>query len=410
MTVNLRRISRDEIALWCDAMAVGFLDMPDPLRYPFVEAIFDAQRGVAAFDGKKIVGTYASFTTDITLPGGAAVPANAVAGVTVMPTHRGRSILRTSITTDLREAKEREEPLAILFASEFDIYARFGFGVATESIGIAIDTRGITFRSTPRETSGRVVELVDHAGAIDLCLPVYERMRADRAGMIDRELARWQQSFGIMPGPEKWSWNGHVVITRDSSGSVDGYARYKGSDDWTSGRASSTLAVDEFVAVTPAAHHRLLEFLCSMAWVTKVTFDECPVDDESHLFVVDERRVDRSHRIDRVWARVLDIPRLLTARTYEIADRVTIEVADANGLGEGRFTLDASPDGASCKRSRAKADVTMTVNELASIVFGGMSFAAFVRAGRATEHTAGSARRIDRLFRTTHAPWNPTHF
>jgi predicted acetyltransferase len=410
MTVKLRPITRDEIAPWSDAMAVGFLDLPDPLRYPFIEAVFDNQRGIAAFDGTRMVGTYASFTTDITMPGGAAVRANAVTGVTVLPTHRGQSILRSAITADLSDAKERGEPLAILFASEFSIYARFGFGVATESISVAIDTPGIEFRSAPGKASSRTVELVDSADAITLCQPVYEKMRRETAGVIDREAARWQQSFGIMPGPEKWSWKGHIAVTRDSSGMIDGFVRYRGSDDWSSGRPSSTLIVDEFVALTAAAHHRLLEFLCSMAWVSKVTIEECPVDDESHLHMVDERRVNRSHRLDRLWARVLDVPRLLTSRTYEGTDRITIDVIDANEFSSGRFALDANPEGVTCERSRGKADVTISVNELASIAFGGLSFAAFVRIGRADEHTAGSAHRVDRLFRTTRVPWNPTHF
>ncbi len=413
MTVKLRPITRDEIAPWCDAMAVGFLDLPDPLRYPFIEAVFDSQRGIAAMDGTRMVGTYASFTTDITMPGGATLPANAVTGVTVLPTHRGKSILRSAITTDLSDAKERGEPLAILFASEFSIYARFGFGVVTESVSVAIATPGIEFRSAPGKGSSRNVELVDSAGAIALCRPAYERMRQETAGVIDREAARWQQSFGLMTAPEKWIWKGHIAITRDSSGNVDGFVRYNGSDDWSSGRPSSTLVVDEFVAVTSAAHHRLIEFLCSMAWVSKVTIEECPVDDESHLYVVDERRVNRSHCLDRLWARILDVPQTLTARSYEGTDRITIDVID-NGVGSGfavgRYTIDASPEGSTCKRSRAKADVTITANELASIAFGGASFAAFVRAGRADEHTAGSAQRVDRLFRTTRAPWNPTHF
>ncbi len=416
MTVELRRITREEIAPWCDAMAVGFLDVPDPARYPFIEAVFDTQRGTAAVEDGRMVGTYASFTTNITLPGGATLPANAVTGVTVLPTHRNRSILRSAITTDMEETKERGEPLAILFASEFGIYARFGFGVATESIGIAIDTTGIEFRPAPEEPSERTVSLVDAGDAVALCQSVYEMLRPERAAMIDRVLVQWQHAFGLMTTPEKWRWKGHLAVTRDSQGTVDGFVRYKGSDDWSSGRPTSTLIVDEFITATAGAQRRLLEFLCSMAWVSKVTINGCPVDDDSHLYIVDERRVNRSLRMDQMWARILDVSRTLTSRTYDTADTLTFEVRDdslsndGRGFASGRYTIDASPDGATCTRTTSSADITMGVNELSSIVFGGLSFAAFLRAGRADEHTAGSGARVDRLFRTTRAPWNPTMF
>ncbi len=396
-------------------MAVGFLDVPDPARYPFIEAVFDRQRCTAAVDGSRFVGTHASFTTNVTLPGGVATAANAVSGVTVLPTHRGQSILRSAMSADLDEAKDRGEALAVLFASEFSIYARFGFGVVTEAINLAIDTVGIDFRAGRGKVTSPRVELVDAADAVEMCEPVYEAMRRDRAGAIDRALEKWQQTFGLMTVPEQWKWKGHVAITRDDQGVVDGYVQYKGTADWSSGRPSSTLIVDELIAATPSAHLRLLEYLCTMAWVSKVTIDNCPVDDSSHLFLVDERRVARSHRIDQLWARVLDVAQVLTARSYEGADRLTIEVMDEGtggrgGFAAGRYALDAGPEGASCERSSLAADVTIGASELAGIVFGGMSFAALARAGRADEHTAGSALRVDRLFRTNLAPWNPTHF
>jgi predicted acetyltransferase len=414
MAVTLRRITRDEIGPWCDAMAVGFLDVPDPARYPFIEAIFDAQRSTAAFDGNKIVGTYASFTTEITLPGGGVVPANAVAGVTVMPTHRKQSILRSALSADLEQAHERGEPLAILNASEFTIYARFGFGVATESMNVEIDTVGIKFRPSPANSIGRTVELVTADTATPICEPVYAAVQRSRAGVIGRDGARWQEAFGLSTVPEKWLWKGHTAIARDAKGRVDGFVRYHGASEWGTGRPSSNLIVDELITANPAAHRQLLDYLCSMAWVTKVTMEDRPVDDDSHLFIADERRVSRSHRFDQLWARILDVPKVLTARSYEGSERVTIEVHDTGlteaGYAAGRFTLDATSEGTTCRRSRSKPDVTMDVSELSGIMFGGISFAALERTGRAEEHTAGSALKVDRLFRATHAPWNPTHF
>jgi predicted acetyltransferase len=408
--IHFRSITRAEVGAWSDAMTVGFLDVPDPARYPFIEEVFDDQRCIAAMDGTKIVGTYASFTTNITVPGGGEVLANAVTGVTVLPTHRGREILRTAITDDLTGAKDRGEPVAILFASEFGIYARFGFGVATESIRVEIDTTGIAFRSRKSEPGIRTVELVDAGDAIALCEPVFAAMRRTKSATIERNMPMWRRSFGLSKVPEKWVWKGHVAVTKDERGRIDGYVRYKGADDWSTSRPQATLTVNEFVAVNFAAEHRLLHYLCTMAWVSKVVIEECPPDDESHLHLIDERRVRRLQREDQLWSRILDVPELLTTRTYEGTDRLTLDVIDSLGFTSGRYTLDASPEGVTCKRSRSKADLTVSVNELSSIAFGGASLGAFVRGGRADEHTRGAARRVDRLFQAARAPWNPTHF
>ena len=101
--------------------------------------------------------------------------------------------------------------------------------------------------------------------------------------------------------------------------------------------------------------------------------------------------------------------------TVEAASPALIEgirsaVTDSQGLVNGRYTLDASPLGATCKRSRTKPNFTLAVNELSSLAFGGASLVAFVRTGRSHEHRAGTAHRADRLFRGLRAPWNPTRF
>jgi predicted acetyltransferase len=410
---EFRQITREEISAWCAALAVGFFDVPDAARNLFVEANFDNQRTIGAFENGKIVGTYASFTTPVSLPGGTFTPANAVAGVTVLPTHRGRAILRSAITADLANAKDRGDAVAMLNASKFGIYARFGFGVATETIDCSIDTRGIEFRASGATSQRKrpPVELVAASEAVALCQPVYQHVQRQVAGIIERPRPYWQRSFGLLTDLKKWEWNGHVAITRDEHGTVDGFVRYcAGKGDWDTGRPNETLVVNELVTGTPQAHRQILEYLCTMAWVAKVTMIDRAVDDDSHLFLADERRVTRSRRLDQLWARALHVPALLTTRRYETADRVTVEIIDEAGLANGRWTLDASPDGATCRKAKGRADVTMHVSELGSIAFGGQSFDAFVRTGRADEHVTGAANRVDRLFRTTRAPWNLTPF
>ena len=90
------------------------------------------------FEGDEIVGTGRNYSLELTLPGGAIIPASAVSWIAVRPTHRRRGILRRMMTYLLEEGAQRGEPASILTASEGGIYARFGFGVASRTLSIEI--------------------------------------------------------------------------------------------------------------------------------------------------------------------------------------------------------------------------------------------------------------------------------
>ena len=90
------------------------------------------------------------------MPGGALLPAAAVSWVSVLPTHRRR---RCADADDARamhdDARARDEPAAILTASESSIYGRFGYGVAAWRLGIAAERSRIAF-ARPDDDDGRM--------------------------------------------------------------------------------------------------------------------------------------------------------------------------------------------------------------------------------------------------------------
>lgn len=406
-TLEHRQISRNEIGAWQDAVSIGFMSLPDPATHAFADAIFDHRRTMATFEAGKIVGTYVSFPTTVTLPGGTCTDANAISGVTVLPTHRNRGILRHAIVKDLTDAKERGDSVALLLASEFPIYGRFGFGVANEYSTYEVDVRGIQFLQPPETGS---VELVSTTDAFALCKTVFDRSRLNAAGAIERHDVVWQRILCLIDDRAEWKFKGFIAVSCDSSGQPDGFVRYSCGDQWVNDRPQVEVVVTELIASTPQAHLRLWHYLCNMAWVAKVKIEESSTDDDIRLLVVDQRMVRQSSRLDHTWARALDIAKLTTTRTYETTDRVTFELIDDLGFANGTYKLDASPEGSSCKRVRGKPDLTITVNDLSSLVFGGASAAAFKRVGRLDERRTGTAARLDRLFRTSRAPWNPTRF
>src|ERR1043166_7761534 len=96
-----------------------------------LKTILPAERVHAAFDEGAIVGGAGAYLFETTVPGGAQVPTAGVMAVGVLPTHRRRGALTKLMQRQLTDAHERGEPLATLYASEGNIYSRFGSGLAS---------------------------------------------------------------------------------------------------------------------------------------------------------------------------------------------------------------------------------------------------------------------------------------
>jgi predicted acetyltransferase len=106
-----------------------------------------------------------------------------------------------------------------------------------------------------------------------------------------------------------------------------------------------------------------------------------------------------------LWVRPVDVPAVLCARRYEISDTVVFDLTDASlPDNAGRWRLAVSPDGATCDRSDAPADLGLDVADLATVMLGGVAPVALADAGRIASHTPGSVARLDRVFATDRAP------
>src|SRR4051794_40068728 len=94
MSIEIRHPTADELPGLMRAMGAAFLDAVDPdQRAAFVREYWDLERVWTGADGDRLVGSFRSWPTELTVPGGALLPASAVTAVTVQPTHRRRGIL-----------------------------------------------------------------------------------------------------------------------------------------------------------------------------------------------------------------------------------------------------------------------------------------------------------------------------
>src|SRR6266581_570393 len=129
----------------------------------------------AAFEGELIVGGAGAFTYEMSVPGGASVPAAGVTVVGVLPTHRRRGVLTAMMKAQLDDCRERGDLVAYLWASEATIYGRFGYGLASHmgSLKLARDRSHFAQPFRPRGT----VRLVDLQEAARTFPVLYDELR-----------------------------------------------------------------------------------------------------------------------------------------------------------------------------------------------------------------------------------------
>ena len=103
-------------------------------------------------------------------------------------------------------------------------------------------------------------------------------------------------------------------------------------------------------------------------------------------------------------------PRSAGAATPSTASLVLEVTDDFLGVGGGRFALEGGPTEATCKPTKKKADIALSVADLGAIYLGGNALSALARVGRIEEKTKGALARADAMFVTHPAPYCRTGF
>ncbi len=411
--IEIRAITDTELPAWFEAAQNVFFmwswgdsQAQADLRRPHM----DLARTMAAFEGQAIVGTFRTFATELTVPGGRSIPASALTSVTVRSTHRRRGVLSGLMADDLAKAAGRGEPVGILLASEWPIYGRYGYGPATWEASWAIRTRAAQFIGSP---SGSV-EVMGPTAAREIVPEIFLRYATGQVGEIRRPGFRWDTELGIVPMPGRPKGLLVVAVHRSADGTPDGYAVYRGEEKWDEGIPDNVLQLDELHATGEAAEVELWRFLCSIDLVATIRASTRRLREPFTWHLEDARAARLKDLGEGLWLRIYDVAAALGGRAYETCGRLVIEVLDrvagSDGPAAGRFELEAGPGGATCRPSRRTADLTIQVAALGAAYLGGTRLVDAVRAGGAVESTPGALARADALFRTSDEPWCTTHF
>lgn len=350
---------------------------------------------VGAYDGKDLVGQLAAFPARLAVPG-AVLDCSAVTLVGVLPTHRRRGVLTSMMDRMHADAVAAGRPVAALWASQSVIYGRYGFGAATRSIDLEVDSsRELRLRTEPDPAPLR---LLDTASAPEILDPIYTRALSRRPGSLLRDPEWWSRSVLPSTDREAPGFTEPRVVVHPA-----GYAVYRTDSE-------KTVRLDELFAETPQVEAALWRYLASVDLTTRIQAHGRPVDDLLPRMAVDPDQVSHKGEWAALWLRLVDVPAALRSRSWAADDAFVLEVRDPRvPANEGRWRLrvGAAP---ACDRTEEPPDLTLSAADLAAVYLGGTPVTTLVRIGAVTEHTPEAAARLDAALAVPFAPYIADQF
>ena len=354
--------------------------------------VFTPDRSIMAFDGKNMVGNALSYEMDMYIPGGLSKIA-AVASVSVQATHRRKGINRSIMKYQLEDIHSRQEPLAVLQASESIIYGRYGYGMASFENNLEIEkTRSAYAIDHVPEGQSYFIE---ESEAREIFPQIYAKAIENRVGMVRRKENWWEFRFrepGLKGGDSK-SW----FVKYQKNGQNEGYLRYTISD--------VELNIIELIASSHEAYSSLWRLCLDMDLVDIIKAEHRPADEELKWMLADPRRLVE-HSCDRYWVRLVDVKKALSQRSYSVDGSLTLEVRDSFlPWNEEVVELRSESGESSCATSNRNPDIVLSAGDLGAVYLGGINFSTLLAAGRIEEITKGSISKANLMFSTKRNPW-----
>jgi predicted acetyltransferase len=399
MDLQIRTIAPEEFEAYSRAEESAFGSFPEADDLERERALVEFDRSFAAFDADAIVGTAATVTMPLTVPG-ADLQIGFVTAVGVVPTHTRRGINTALMQRTLEDARDRGEAVDVLFASEGAIYGRFGYGSAAPELALEVRTTASRF-VRGYEPSGSVRLVGEEEGRAAI-VRIHNANRLSRPGAVELTPARL--NFALHDHGEDKNKPRFFAVHEGPDG-MDGYLAYRIKHDWDTGTPENHLEVHLLDAGNPGAYADLWRFVLDVDLVARVSAWARPLD-EPLLYLAREPRRLNAKRFEGLYVRLVDVPAALAARRYAVEGRVVLEVRDPFcPWNDGRYALEGGPDGATCGTTADEPDLTAVVAEVGAAYLGGPSFRQLHRAGMVDEGTSGGLGRADAMFGWDPAPW-----
>ena len=215
----IRPVTSEEYPAFVRAFMEGFSeDLPSKNFPELIRKTLPPERTLAVFEGETIVGTFGGYDLDLTVPGGT-VKMEGTTVVTVFPTHRRMGLANAMMADHLDNAAANGYPIAGLWASASNIYARHGYGVATYSASRTMNGPDVGLRGNLEIDRARRITL---KGAAETLSPAYDAVCAATPGMFARDEAWWTNEVLTDEDYMKRGRTSLRIVVHDGPDGVDG--------------------------------------------------------------------------------------------------------------------------------------------------------------------------------------------
>jgi predicted acetyltransferase len=414
-TFQIRPVTEPELPAFEYVDQQAFNGRPDSARARANWlARLELDRTLGAFEGGTLAGVTGVYSFRMRVPGAMAAVAG-VSMVAVLPSHRRRGILTGLMRRQLSDIAERGEALAALFASETEIYGRYGYGRASWMLSLALGRGDGRMAAGAPSDPGLRLRITEPRSAHTEMGKVYELAMAERPGLYARTEPWWDR---LTHDPDSEAAPPMRCVLAEDDAGPRGYALFTSEGRWEEGGTflpCGVLDVREAVTADPAAAAALWADLLSRDLITTFRLPMRPVDDPL-LDLLADSRLGRPVISDGLWVRLVDVPGALAQRAYACPVDVVVEVTDELcPRNQGRWRLSAATAAAAgftgtCERTTAPADVALPVRALGAAYLGGTRLGSLAAAGLVTEVTPGAVAALSTAMSWEPAPWCPMIF
>lgn len=401
---EIRTIAPDELEPLLRTLESSFGSSLKPQFLELERMIARPDRYLAALDGGRIVGANLSIPVELTVPGGRRVTACGVNGVGTAPGATRRGVSTALMRRQLQDARERQEPVAVLHASESAIYGRYGFGVATRNAHLEVDAARSAFvRGFERRGD---VRLVERAEALEV-MTATRSAGSDRPGWVGpaERFADWtltdMELDDDFDGPKE---DPPFFAVHEAGDARDGVAIYRIKHDWPDSTPRNRAIAYTIAASSPSAHAELWRFLLDLDLVGVVDNWNVPIDEPLFRLVQEPRALKMRIR-DGLHVALVDLPTALEARSYAGTGRVRLRVRDGfSEWNDGTWELAVDAGTATCRRTDAEPDLSISATDLAATYLGDVTFAQLA-AALLVEGSPEAIATVDQITATHRVPW-----
>ena len=151
---------------------------------------------------------------------------------------------------------------------------------------------------------------------------------------------------------------------------------------FSAGQRDQRMTIREYGWLTPEAYVAMWQFAAGQDLVYRIHLNDAPSDDPILHFARDPRtlRVDVG---DGILVRIVDLPRALMTRNYQVESELTFRVIDdLCDWNQGTWKLSTGPEGADIRQVDEAPQLTMDVFTMAHLATGALSATYAHRLGR----------------------------